>query len=136
MASISDFFTREDANEGIKLPLLRQDGSDSGLWVRIGSIDSDAYRAARRDMERAAFRRGEGDDIDTILSTHKERMIAALILDWSPEFDDRPTTENKLKFVREAPHIADRIDVAATNRAEFSKKKLSNYSEPSSQTLG
>lgn len=128
------FFTRSIANEGVELPLYRPDGSKSEHWVRIRGVDSDYFRTADAESRRDAFRIAQIDDLTAraeAIDESKRNLVAALVISWS---FDRPCTPMEVSaFFREAPQIMDAIDMAASRRAVFFGKGLSN-SQPSQST--
>lgn len=137
---LSDYFTREKANEGLRLPLRTPEGVDEGDWVHIQGIDSDAFREARVEQSRrlmaiaqigeeaktpeerercAAIRKDAARDNDL-------RVTASLITAWS--FEEPPTEEAKMTLLREAPYIQQQIDGVAFNRSSFFGRKSSSLS--------
>lgn len=128
------FFTREKANEGIKLPLWTPQGTKSEHWVRILGIDSDAFRAANAEAQRDAFRIAQIEDLterSQAIADSKRRLVAALVVDWS--FDRPCNVETVAEFFREAPQIMDAIDMASSKRALFFANRSSG-SQPSPST--
>ena len=49
---MESFFTRENANEGIELPLLLPDGTKTEHWLRIRGVDADGFRKAEARSKR------------------------------------------------------------------------------------
>lgn len=125
------FFTRENANEGIEVPLLLPDGSRTEHWIRIRGVDADAFRRAearskRRMLEVAAEK--DEDRRDAAIEDARLALLAALVAGWS---FDNPCTEAEIKrLFREAPQIAEQVDRAAYDRARF----FGNSSKASSPT--
>ncbi|GAA4652083.1 hypothetical protein GCM10023116_43670 [Kistimonas scapharcae] len=145
-----DFYTKPAHNEGRRLPLFLPDGTDSGEWLEVVGIDSDAFQAAMTETRRQllasdiaistakakALESGnEPADLDRItadirrLSEDRQAVMtereaatkAAYIKDWS--FDKPCTQENALEFIINAPPVADQIDQYCSNRMNFLKKK-------------
>lgn len=119
---MKEFHTRERANEGLRLPLYRPDGTKSRHWLQVRGTDSDAFRLAETRAKRRV------PDIAANPETRDEAMrelelgcIAALIADWS--FDEKLTDDAAIKFLREAPQIADQVNEVAAQRARFFAKK-------------
>ena len=121
---MQEFFTRERANNGIRVPLHFPDGSLSEHWLQIGGVDSDAFRAAELKAKRYAIDiaqiESEGEKAAAIRKTELE-CVASLILGWS--FEEPLTIENVVKFLTEAPQIADMVNRLAAKRSEFYSKK-------------
>lgn len=128
MSSMQEFFTRQGANEGIKVPLHYPDGQESEHWLQIRGADSDSFREAEADAKRLAFEISRIEDVEERAEAIVEgerssryKGLASLIIDWS--FDQECNEENKIKFLKEAPQIADQVNEAAGKRSLFFKKK-------------
>lgn len=129
MSSITAHYTRSGANEGIRIPLANPDGSDTGDWLHVLSVDSDAFRRASADSDRRIMeaaiesrRSGKAYDQAGVYAEERLRRIASLILFWS--FEEPVTDELKVEFLRNAPQVADRIDSIAVERRRFIRKPL------------
>lgn len=126
--TIESFFTRQRANEGIKLPLSLPDGSDTDHWIRIRGIDSDAFKAAEAEQRRRVYAASAEDDkakLAAVLADIILENTCALVIEWS--FTDRPCTPENIKnLLREAPQITDQIDRLASRRALFFTKGSTN----------
>lgn len=125
---MQEFFTRELANEGVKLPLFHPDGSPSEHWITVRGIDSDHFRKKEAESKRDAINLALVTDLDerakaVRLAQHK--CIASLVAGWS--FEKEATETNVVSFFEEAPQIADMVNRYASHRASFFSKK----SEPS-----
>ena len=109
MASIKDAFTRDDSNTPQRLTI----GAE---WLEYLGTDSDVFRAAKRDVQKRALT-GEvkQDDIEPLL-------LSVLITDWS--FDEECNSENKQQLLRQSPSLAEQLDIAASKRANFTKRLL------------
>lgn len=118
------FFTRQKANEGIKVSLYLPSGQKTDQWIEIYGVDSDVFRSAeveaKREAMRVAMTTEEGDKervgkekVEEI----KVRLIAVLVKAWS--FPQPCTVENVIAFLKEAPHISDTIDQLSSKRALF-----------------
>lgn len=114
------FFTREKANEGIRVPLHLPTGELSEHWIEIYGVDSDAFRIAEAMSRREGVRIAQIEDPakrDTATAELTRRLRAALVKGWS--FDQECTPDNVAAFLREAPQIAEAIDRVSSNRALF-----------------
>lgn len=121
---MEDFFTRERANEGLEVPLHLPNGnlSEHKLWIR--GVDSDEFRRADSESRRSLSRIMEIEDLvkrDEEVENIKLKLIAACIISWT--FSQECTMENKVKFLRQAPQIADAVDRVATSRKLFFLKE-------------
>lgn len=116
------FFTRGPANAGRRLPLVLPDGTDTGEWLHVLGVDSDAFQAAQAEMQRAGLRIAELADEGarfTAFQEEKLNMVARLVSSWS--FPQECTFENVRHFLREAPQVTKAIDNIASNRRLFYK---------------
>lgn len=123
------FFTRQRANEGIKLPLSTPDGKPTTHYIKIRGVDSDAFKTAEAAAKRTAFELVTGEDqtkLEEQILTGKLTLLAALVIEWS--FDIPCTPETIIAFLREAPQIANEIDTLASRRRLFFAKGLTNSS--------
>jgi len=113
------FFTRDTANEGVRVPLMLPNGEPSGHWMIIYGCDSDHFRAAevwsRREATKLMGLSETERDLAQMDLTH--RLRAKLVKAWS--FDQECTEENVLAFFRKAPQVGDAIDRIAGNRTLF-----------------
>lgn len=129
-ASMSDFFTREKANNGIKVPLFMPNGSMTDQWLLLRGVDSDEFRLADVQAKRDAVRLAaipETKDRDQAIYDLTIRLTAVLVADWS--FDEECTLENVINFFKEAPQIAHAVDVTAGDRGYFFTQGLSSSSD-------
>lgn len=120
---IDAFFTRARANEGIEMPLLLPDGTDSGETMHILGVDSDAFRKASavksREMTRILTlpedeRHDAHDKANAVL-------LASLVTGWS--LDTPFTHENVVTLLLESRTVADQVDSLAGDRARFFAKR-------------
>ncbi|WP_257292215.1 phage tail assembly chaperone [Endozoicomonas sp. ONNA1] len=145
-----DFYTKPACNTPQRLPLFTPDGKDSGEWIEVYGIDSDAYDAVRAETQRQlmsvdmsmslakekalsadnspeAFDRSiaelsrVSEDRRQIISDRELETKAALVAGWS--FEKEFTQDNVKEFLRNAPTIALELDRFVSNRMNFIKKK-------------
>jgi hypothetical protein len=123
MGSLSDFHTREAANEGARLDLHLPDGKESGDYLIVRGIDSDEFKAAQAREARRMMLLGEISEKERIEQARisSANMLASLIVSWS--FEDQLTQESAAQWLTEAPQIGDAIDRLASNRRLYFKKK-------------
>lgn len=126
-----DFYTKPNADKGVKMPLMQADGSPSEHWLMVRGIDSDAFRKtkfegarAMRDLPASAsdWDRAEARD-ESVMNS-----LVALVAGWS--FEEPCTPEAVREFLSNAPLIADAVDSVAADRSRF----FGIASEPSSST--
>lgn len=118
---MSEFLTRERANEGHKIPLYTPDGRLTAQWLRIRGVDSDEFTRTRaRHTRRIADIVAMPEDAreEAILEATLDMQVA-LVAEWS--FDIPFTPENVKKFLRDAPQIAAEVDKLASKRTFFFK---------------
>lgn len=126
MATIKDFYTRENANEGIKVPLFLPSGEESEHYLVVAGHDSDRFREKETEIIRRFAKKiaSEGEDFksdDAYDQNDQLELLASLILDWS--FDEELTEESAIEMLREAPQIAQQVNALSTKRELFIKKK-------------
>ena len=63
-APMESFSTRENANEGIELPLLLPDGTKTEHWLRIRGVDADGFRKAEARSKRKMLEIAAEKDLD------------------------------------------------------------------------
>ena len=128
---MDEFFTRQHANEGVKLPLSLPDGTPTEHYITIRGVDSDAFRMAEAVQNRKAASIAAMDEPERLkaIQDSKNELLASLVIGWS--FDKECTTKNVVEFLTEAPQIADQIDTVAGRRALFfALKRSSLYDSP------
>jgi len=141
---MDQFYTRDKANEGIKIPLVTPDNKETEHWLLVRGTDSDAFRNAENEAKRAIIK-AAGEDKDKtdrrekISSASKQGsldVLVAVVKDWS--FPEECTPENIKDFLTKAPQIADQIDKAIANRAFFFavKSKSSSSTPKKNSTSG
>ena len=127
---MEEFFTRSNANEGVGLPLYLPNGELSKHKITVLGVDSDKFRAVESQAKRKAITiaqlETEEERAEAIQLTERE-CIAALIADWT--FDKPRTHENIMRFLKEAPQIADAINRFAAQREGFMAKKPPSSSD-------
>lgn len=88
MREMKAFFTRQKANEGVRLPLTLPDGTKTEHFLLIRGIDSDAFREAEAEAKRQAMQLSMIEDEEEkqqAISDRKLSLVATLVLDWSFE---------------------------------------------------
>ncbi|OED34508.1 hypothetical protein AB832_07365 [Flavobacteriaceae bacterium (ex Bugula neritina AB1)] len=119
--NIEDFYTAPAHNAGRRIPLYAPDGSKTEHWLEVLGVDSDSYQKASLNMQRDLSVIKEEVDREDLLHRYKNKLLASLISDWS--FDQECTDEEKEKLLKNAPLIAKEVDLFASNRDNFLKKK-------------
>lgn len=119
----SDFFTRNKANEGERMPLSLPDGTPTDEWLLIRGIDSDEFRAAMDEHRRSVLANAAIEDEAERAEKNRQaglKLHCALVADWSFEAEFSPEAVEEL--FREAPHLAIEADNFASNRKRFFRK--------------
>ena len=122
--TMEHFFTREGANAGAKMPLYLPDGTISEHFVVVLGTDSDLFRKAEMEAKRAAANIAQIENAETrdsMIAEEQLNLIASLVTGWS--FPQECTKKNVLRFLKEAPQIAENINTYAAQRSNFVKKK-------------
>lgn len=127
MKSFDKYKTRAGANAGQKLQLKDAAGKETGDWLIVHGVDSDAFRNANNRMRREILDYLEANGgPDQCLKTDayaefteqaKARVQAALIHSWS--FPEPCTPEAKLELLIEAPDVANQVDAFSGKRERF-----------------
>lgn len=128
---MEEFFTRDRANEGVKVPLFYPDGRPSDHHLYVRSKLSDHFRIAEQAAYRKATDIAQIEDQDEQAEAFRDLTldtIASLVSGWS--FDKECTQENVKEFLQQAPQIADMVDQLAKKKALFFGNK-SNCSKSS-----
>lgn len=121
---MSQFFTRDVANEGVKLDLTTPTGARTDHWIKVLGVDSDAYRDAEVRAKREGMQLGSISNEQERVTLMRElqlKTLAAIVVAWS--FPSPCTFVNVMAFLKEAPQIADAIDLMISRRALFFAKR-------------
>ncbi|HZX51482.1 MAG TPA: phage tail assembly chaperone [Pseudomonas sp.] len=115
-----DFYTKPNADKGVKMPLLTADGTDSGHWLMVRGTESDAFRKARFEGSRVIRdlpeKMGEWERAKAMDGVILDNLVS-LVAGWS--FDEPFTDEAVREFLSSAPQVANAVDTAAADRARF-----------------
>ncbi|MEH6565551.1 MAG: hypothetical protein V7756_09540 [Halopseudomonas sp.] len=115
-----DFYTAPRANAGVKMPLKTDTGEDTGEWLLVRGVDSDAFRKARFEAARTIRDlpedMGEWERSQAVEDAIRENIVA-LVADWS--FDESCTPDAVREFVTQAPQVAAGIDQIAADKSLF-----------------
>jgi len=116
---MKQFFTREKANEGTKVPLAHPDGTATEFYLVIRSQWSDAFQQAKQDAYRQDLEAlAKEQEVDS--AERHVRLCAVLVADWN--LPEEFTEENVKTLLREAPQLRDMIDRHASRDARFFRK--------------
>jgi len=131
---MEEFFTRDTANEGKRVPLFAADGSPTEHWLHVRSMQSDAFRIADNRAKRAILQISQIEDPAERAATAtrlQSELIASLIADWS--FDKECTLENVVEFLTKAPQIEDMVNQLAASKTYFYAKKSTSSTDGSAE---
>lgn len=131
MSSFEKHFTYDQVEGGIELPIMFPNGKPSKDWVRIRSTLSRTFKRVQAEINRRALSRATkysqvSDPKERLKNEEEEKeihdeesreLLAALIVDWS--FEQPCTKTNKMHFLKMAPQVAEKIDIAATQQSRF-----------------
>lgn len=117
--SMSEFYTADQAEEGIKFPLSKPDGTPTKYWIRIRGVDSPTFRNAELQCRRRAAAAVINTEQERTAATMAMRveLAAELVIDWN--LDEPCTPENVQTLFKKAPQIMDAIDRISADRAFF-----------------
>lgn len=130
---MEEFFTRDSANKGTRLNLVHPDGTPTEHWLHVIGVDSDTYQrelsaAKRKIIITESKAKEDFEDVkarEEFLAKERKdceiQVIAALVIDWS--FEQECNMENKMKFLLNAPQIAQEVDEVSADRKFFLPKK-------------
>ncbi len=135
--SMDKFFTRQTANDGVKVPLFYPDGTRSDEWLMVRGVDSDAFRVASVDSQRevasiAAI--ADKQERDEAVAASQRKVMSSLVIGWS--FEAECTPEAVQAFFREAPQIMGAVDKIVSDRAFFFALASSSSSDTQSSNSG
>ncbi|EOY8363287.1 phage tail assembly chaperone [Salmonella enterica subsp. salamae] len=118
---ISDFATRQRANQGEKMYLSLPDGTKTEEYLIVRGVDSDAYNQARSEASRRVFSLKDDDNPSPVVEENRLNLMTSLVVGWSLE--EEFSEANLRELLKECPQIGDQINQFAANRVEFFRKK-------------
>ena len=119
--NLGKLFTADNHESGADIEILDTDLAKTGITIRIKGIDSPTYREVQAAAEREYIASGYKRE-----QTIAERL-AALTIGWDgmPNPDGSGllefSTENAEMIYRKGPFIAEQVNRAMANRANFMK---------------
>lgn len=119
---MKEFFTRETANEGKKVPLYLPNGEKSEHWLHLLGTDSDQFRLTEARSKRNVIEFAQIESVserEIAVEDAKRVLVASLISDWS--FDQECNEDNKVELLKNAPQIANVINLYCADRKNFFK---------------
>lgn len=145
MKDLEVFATAKLAEEGVKIPLTDVEGNKTKHWIKIKSTDSISFKKAQSKFRKRILSihelSGEEDSLDSILESEKLslELIACLVISWSFKNDDgtpyKCTKTNIINLLKDAPILAQEIDVASARRKNFIKRSLKESSDSQKNNL-
>jgi hypothetical protein len=127
--SISDFFTSENAESGIDLPLYLPSGEKSDFFIKIRGVDSEKFRIAEAQAKRRAVHVAQIDNEDArTKAILDERVVlaCALVISWN--LPEECNQKNIAELFTKAPQLLDMVDRIAGQRSLFFSKKQTSSS--------
>lgn len=119
---MKEFFTREVANEGKKVPLYLPNGEKSEHWLVLLGTDSDQFRLTEARSKRNVIEFAQiesASEREEAVEDAKRTLVASLISDWS--FDQDCDEANKIELLKNAPQIGNMINLYCADRKNFFK---------------
>jgi hypothetical protein len=134
---MAELFTREKAEDGIKIPIFTRTGEPTDQWLIVRGVLSSQYRQASDEWERRWMRSMVEETIDPKAERKPMRdpRPATLVKAWSLE--DECTPEAVAALMWEAPQIADVVMGVAADRKRFygsAPPSTSTGSEPNASS--
>lgn len=118
---ITELFTNEKAQRGKKISVTKADGTETGQWMIVRSVDSEAYETAIAEQrEVLADEEATTDQIKDAMT----RAYASLVADWS--FDTPCTPENVFNLLKNAKYLREEIATVAGDRKRFFSEEASD----------
>lgn len=121
---LEQFYTRDKANEGRKLPLYTPDGAATEEWLLVRHVFSDAFIQAEesslreaRDAILAMSDKSDPVEVAKLQAGAKLKVLASLVAGWSFKIDCTP--ETVADFLAKAPQIAEQINSFAADSKGF-----------------
>ena len=111
---MKEFYTAKAHSKPKKLPLSLPNGHKTDHYFMILGLQSESVREAKNRVQKEMLMNGMTKDQGFFI------WIASMIESWS--FDEDCSEENKIKFLKEAPQVADSVDIFSSNHANFAKK--------------
>ena len=135
---MEEFFTRQKANQGKKLPLFTPEGAKTEHYFKLLGVDSDVFRKAEVEAKREAMEVLElfKEDKDAekrneALAHLSRKTLASAVVEWS--FEQELTIDNVANFFKEAPQIYDAVNRFVGNRELFFAKELKSSANGSKE---
>ena len=120
---LNSLYTAQAHNAGAEMRLLGPDGSSTDVYLLIAGVDSDVWRKAIRESQRAAVERlvaGEASE-----EKDNATLLSMATLDWRGLTDNGEevefSPEKAEELYRNAPYIADQVDRFIAKRANFTQ---------------
>lgn len=119
----SGFGSVDDQNLGHDVNILRLDGAESGMTIRVAGPDSDRRKQFARQHINARLKAGKPVEM-TAESVEEDgiKELVAAVISWSfPKGFDGPkcTHENVRKIFETHPYIRRQVAAAADNLVNF-----------------
>ena len=134
MKDLEGFATAKLSEEGVKIPLTDVEGNETEHWIKIKSTDSVSFKKAQSKFRKKLLEIHElaeaDENLDSVIEADKITLalLASVVVSWSFKNDDgtpyKCTNSNIIKVLKDAPILAQEIDVASARRKNFIKRSL------------
>tara|TARA_B100000768_G_C11225775_1_gene352701 strand:+ start:34 stop:405 length:372 start_codon:yes stop_codon:yes gene_type:complete len=118
---ISELYTTELHDAGSEVEILDDQGSPTGLFIKVMGMDSSVFRAQAKKQQKAyieALRNKKDFDEESMAL---EALVSATI-DWRGT-DEKFTKKLCKELYTKAPYIKEQIDSFMADRSNFTKAK-------------
>jgi hypothetical protein len=127
---VTDFYTVPKSEAGVKVPLLKPDGSDSAEWLLVIGPDSKRFGKAVAELNRGLADLKSSAPKDATSETDEDKelrdaladellvdYVEKLVIGWS--FEDEFTPEALRALLENSPTIKLAIPNVTTDRSRF-----------------
>lgn len=121
------FHTLAGSNKGRRLTLDGPDGKPTTAWIDVRGIDSEVFQLANNTQRRAMveYLEQHGDtpkiretpEFVAWVAEQQRKLRASLVIAWS--FEEPCTEANVLELFKNAPDVAQQVDIFASKRGQF-----------------
>ena len=141
--SMSDFNITDKSEQGIKMKLTLPDGTETEHFLMVRGADSPTFKRAqartqRKNLDLLKLQNGskklDAGAVAEKQAAHQTELVAVLVVGWS--FDQKPTKENIVDWLKTAPQIQEQVDQVAGDRTNFFTKPSSDCESSPKEVSG